>query len=68
MVLGLRSAGPVMADPVPGDVDAPRDPDVVVRRDVVEEAGERRRAARDGPTRRQWRPTDSIFGAVSPSA
>ena len=33
-----------MADPVPGDVDAPRDPDLLVRRDVIEETRQRRGA------------------------
>ena len=35
-----------MADPVAGDVDAPRHPDPLMRRDVIEEARERRGAAR----------------------
>jgi hypothetical protein len=33
-------------DPVPCDVDAPRDPNVFVPRDVIEKARERGRASR----------------------
>ena len=44
MVLGLTLGRAVVADPVPGDVDAPGDPDTLVGSDVIEEAGERRGA------------------------
>jgi len=50
--------------PVPGDVDAARDPDGIVVPDVIEEAGERRPGR---PAIRQCSPIDSILGASSPA-
>ena len=55
--------------PVLGDVDAAREPDLVVPLGVVEEARQRRRPAPAGPIRRQCSPTDIIFGLpAAPSA
>ena len=53
--------------PMLGDLQPRGHPDALVLADVIEEADQPRRAA-GRPARRQCRPTDIIFGALSPSA
>ena len=51
-------------DPVPGNISAPGDPDVVMRHDMVKKPDKASEAGRAAISR-QCKPTDIIFGVFS---